>query len=583
MKIFGGQHPLDKRTEDVSEHILVAHVLCILIVLMSFISIYSGYRLGDFQLGEYLQFSLFNQIVILVTAAATIPYVFKKLAAESDFFPRFFASEAVALLILFPAVIFTVYGTGGHPGAKILFLVPVIMAATAYGKAAGLACSFFAIFFLLVYDLLRTGHMRISQTFQLDLIFCGLIFNLAWLMGGLTDIEKRTREQLLLLANTDEVTGLANRRRFLERFAEELAKAQKKGAPLALLLFDVDYFKFYCDNYGYQKGYEVLAKIGELLQGAVGEPSFSARFGGEVFVVVIPGGTRERAREKSLEIETLVESCPFEGMQVQPLGRMTISVGIACYPADGSTPAELIRAADEDLYQSKYGGSREHLRLSSVADQLCRLSLSEKGLLGSLKTLLTAVNVKDQYTFGHSERVMAYAVAVAGRLGLGEEEINELRYGAYLHDIGKIDVDSEILNKKEPLSSREWELLKSHPVRGCELIRPLISLAKVARVIRHHHENLDGSGYPDGLRGEEIPLTARILRVVDSFDAMTTERPYKRAKTPLEACRELVALAGKIYDPAVVDVFTRIIAEKEGKQLWEQENFEKHLRSNRSR
>jgi diguanylate cyclase (GGDEF)-like protein len=557
MKIFGGQHPIDKRTEDVSEHILVTQVMCIFIVLMYILSVNFAFRVGE-------RFHFFNQLVILLSVIAIIPYILKKLAAESEFFPRFFASEAVVLVILFPAVIISVYSMGSHPGAKILFLVPVIIAATAYGKTAALTCASLAAFFLLVYDLYRAGSVHINEPFQLDLIFSGLIFTMAWLMGGLTDIEKETREQLLLMANTDEVTGLANQRRFLERLAKELGDAQKKGAPLALILFDVDYFKFYCDNYGYQKGYEVLEKIGGLLRQIVGEPSFSARYGGEVFVVVVPGGTRNRAKELSLEIEKRIEGYPFEGIQIQPLGRITVSVGIACYPEDGSTPGELIGAADEDLYRSKYGGNREYLRLTSVADQMCRLSLSEKGFLGSLKTLLTAVNVKDQYTFGHSERVMAYALTIAEKLCLDEDKTNELRFGAYLHDIGKIDIDAVVLNKKEPLTDAEWELLKNHPVRGCELIRPLLNLAGIVPIIRHHHENFDGSGYPDGLRGEEIPLGARILRVVDSFDAMTTDRPYKRAKTPLEACRELRSQAGKIYDPRVVEVFTQIILEREG-------------------
>ncbi|MEW6424179.1 MAG: diguanylate cyclase [Bacillota bacterium] len=459
-------------------------------------------------------------------------------------------------------MVISLYGTGGHSGAKILFLIPVIIAATTYGKTIGLASAFLAVLVLFSYDTSHLENAAVSKMFQLDLIFSGVIITLAWLMGGFTDIEKRTREQLLLMANTDSVTGLDNYHRFQERLAEELAKAKKNSTPLALIMMELDYFKFYTDNYGHQKGNKVLAKVGEILQGLVKEPFFPARYGGEEFILVLPGAERETARTLAYEAERAVESYHFEGMEIQPLGKMSVSTGIACFPEDGATPEELIGAVDNDLYQSKYGSSRDHLRIF-ITDQLRALSLFDKGILGSLKTFLTAVNVKDRYTFGHSERVMAYAVAVADRLQLTEDKINELRYGAYLHDIGKIEVDTEILNKEGPLTNDEWAVIKGHPVWGCELIRPLVSLAGIASSIRHHHENFDGSGYPDGLRGKEIPLAARILRVVDSFDAMTTSRPYKQVKTPEEACRELRRLAGKIYDPVVVEIFTEIILERE--------------------
>lgn len=556
MKIFGEKHPLDKRTEDVSEHILVSHIVNILIVIMALVSTYNEFRLGK----GFVPYV--NYFIVLVSAVAIIPYVLKKLRFENDFFPRFLTTELIILLILFPVVTTAVYGTGGHSGAKVLFMIPVIIAATTYGKTAGLASALLAVLILFSYDTSHLERASVSKMFQLDLIFSGVMITLAWLMGGFTDIEKRTREQLLFMANTDSITGLANHHRFLERLTEELAKAKKNSTPLALIMVDIDYFKFYKDHYGHQKGNEVLARIGEAMQGLVKEPHFPARYGGEEFIIVLPGERREVAQAKALEIEKAIESIPFEGAEIQPLGKMTVSVGVACYPEDGASPEELIRAVDEDLYRAKYGGNRDHLRIS-IMDQLRALSFFDKGLLGSLKSFLTAINVKDRYTFGHSERVMTYAVATADRLRLSEDKINEIRYGAYLHDIGKIDVETDILNKEGSLTGEEWEVIKKHPVRGCDLIRPLASLAGIASIIRYHHENYDGSGYPDGLQGEEIPLAARILRVVDSFDAMTTDRPYKRTKTLEEACRELRRLAGKIYDPVVVEVFTEVVLEKE--------------------
>lgn len=559
MKIFGEQHPLDKRTEDISEHILVSQIINILIVVMAFVSVYNDFRLGK-QFGAY-----FNYFIIMLSALGIIPYILKKLQAQNEFFPRFLTSDLIVLLFLFPVVAFSVYGTGGHSGAKILFLIPVIIAATAYGKTVGLTSAFFAILILFSYDVSHLEKAAISKMFQLDLIYSGVMATLAWLMGGFTDIERRIREHLLWLANTDALTGLASYRRFQEKLREELAQAKKMSSSLALVMLDLDYFKFYNDNYGHQKGNEVLAKVGEILQEAVPEPFFPARYGGEEFVVLLPGVTRKFAREKAREIETAITSFPFAGVEIQPLGKMTVSVGIGCYPEDGATPEELLRAADDDLYQAKYGCRREDLRLHTL-EQLRAASLFGKGVLESFKYFLTAVNVKDRYTFGHSERVMAYAVAVADRLHLPEDEVNQLRYGAYLHDVGKIEVEPEILNKKGSLTDEEWAVMRRHPVRGGELVRSLVFLPGIISAIRHHHENYDGTGYPDGLRGEEIPLLARILRVVDSYDAMTTARPYKEAKTPAEACFELRQLAGKIYDPVVVEIFTGMILEQERRQ-----------------
>jgi diguanylate cyclase (GGDEF)-like protein/putative nucleotidyltransferase with HDIG domain len=560
MKIFGRQHPLDRRTEDVSEHILVSQIINLLLVALAFLSVYTKFQLGQQNIlsPDYV----FVNVIILIFFISIIPYVLQKLLAESNFFPRFISAELIIITILFPVVTVLIYGTSGHSGAKILFFIPVIMAATSYGKKFGLASAFGAAFILFLFDAYHLEGRDVSNILQLDLIFSGVMVTLAWLMGGFTDIEKRTREGLLLMANTDALTGLANYHHFQERLAEEFARAKKNQNPLALIMMDLDYFKFYQDTYGHQKGNEVLAKVGEILAELVTEPFFPARYGGEVFIITLPGLTKEFAQEKILKIEEAIENFPFTGMEIQPLGKMTVSMGVACFPEDGATPEELLQAADDDFYRTKYGGRRDHLNVAMM-DQLGKLSFFERGLLGSLKNILTAVNIKDRYTFGHSERVMAYAVAVAEKIQLDQEKMIELRYGAYLHDIGKIDVHSNVLNKEGSLTTEEWEMIKRHPLRGCELVRPLISFADVVSSIRYHHENYDGSGYPDGLRGEEIPLAARILRIADSFDAMTTERPYKKAKAPLEACRELREKAGKLYDPFLLENFIEMIIERE--------------------
>ncbi|MEW6276815.1 MAG: hypothetical protein AB1556_17110, partial [Bacillota bacterium] len=174
MRIFGEKHPIDKRTEDVSEHILISQIINILIVIMAFVSIHN-----EFKLGQGIPYIKFDHIVILLTAVGIIPYILKKLIAESDFFPRFITSEFIILLILFPIVVISLYGTGGHSGAKILFLIPVIIAATTYGKAIGLASAFLAVLVLFSYDTFHLENAAVSKMFQLDLIFSGVMFTLA--------------------------------------------------------------------------------------------------------------------------------------------------------------------------------------------------------------------------------------------------------------------------------------------------------------------------------------------------------------------------------------------------------------------
>jgi putative nucleotidyltransferase with HDIG domain len=161
---------------------------------------------------------------------------------------------------------------------------------------------------------------------------------------------------------------------------------------------------------------------------------------------------------------------------------------------------------------------------------------------------------------------MSYSSALAEKLSLSEEEKDTLRYGAYLHDLGKIEVESAILNKAGSLTEEEWEVMKKHTVLGSEIVRPLLFFQDISPIIRSHHENYDGTGYPDGLKGEEIPLLARIVRLADSFDAMTTDRPYRKALTFSQACQELRKNAGKHYDPYLVDLFLEAVSEVYEKQ-----------------
>lgn len=177
----------------------------------------------------------------------------------------------------------------------------------------------------------------------------------------------------------------------------------------------------------------------------------------------------------------------------------------------------------------------------------------------ALYTLAAAVETKDSGTIGHAKRVSDYAVAVADDLGIGPEERLKIEYAALLRDIGKVNVPAKILNKRTPLEPHEWEKVKQHAVLGAEIVKSVPSLAFLEDSIIHHHECWDGSGYPDGLVGEEIPLASRILAVTTDYDAITSERPYHEPQPPEVAIEQIKNGSGTKYDPAVVDSFLRVI------------------------
>jgi len=182
--------------------------------------------------------------------------------------------------------------------------------------------------------------------------------------------------------------------------------------------------------------------------------------------------------------------------------------------------------------------------------------------VSTLKSMISIIEAKDPYTKGHTERVAGYAVAIAGRLGLNETDSRRVMYGALLHDIGKLGVMDSIIQKAGKLSEDEWELLKSHPVIGAGIVNKMEFLEGVSEVVKHHHESWDGRGYPDGLRSNDIPLGARIVAVADAFDAMTTDRSYRRALSTEQAIQRLEASAGTQFDPRVVKTFVKYIRGK---------------------
>jgi putative nucleotidyltransferase with HDIG domain len=258
-----------------------------------------------------------------------------------------------------------------------------------------------------------------------------------------------------------------------------------------------------------------------------------------------------------------VEDYPFPGREQQPAGTLTVSVGVATYPDHAKNKEELIKLADEALYKAKHFSRNKVELYFSVLDELkSDLNQSEAELINSIKMLVRIVNAKDKYTYGHSERVGKYAVAIAEKMRLPEDDIKTIKIGAFLHDIGKIEVSRAILMKRGGLTDEEFELVKKHPHWGAEMVKTVDALQPVIPLLKYHHERYDGKGYPKGLKGERIPLHARIMAVADSFDAMTSNRPYGNRKNVKEAVEEMKRCSGTQFDPEIVDVFSQILEEK---------------------
>ncbi len=362
------------------------------------------------------------------------------------------------------------------------------------------------------------------------------------------------------LSISDSLTNLYNHKYFHERLDEEVYRAYLQNTKVSLIMLDIDCFKHYNDVLGYRTGDKLLAEFAKLLRSLVRSEDIVARFGGEEFTVILADADDKLAFDIAERIRISIEDYPFDGREVQPKGKLTVSIGIATYPRNAASKEELLKAAEEALYRAKHAAeSRVALYYSVFDDLKSELNHSDLSLLNTIKTLITVVNAKDKYTFGHSERVLRYSTVLAEQVGLGDEQVKYIKYGAYLHDIGKIEIGREVLNKQEPLTADEWTVLQCHPQWGADIVKPVTALKQILPQILHHHERFDGEGYPNGLKGTEIPLNARILAIADSFDAMTTTRPYQEARSLKGAVQEIRRCAGTQFDPQLIEAFIKAL------------------------
>ncbi len=351
----------------------------------------------------------------------------------------------------------------------------------------------------------------------------------------------------------DPLTGVYNRRFFYETLGKELHRAERYGSEVSVVLFDIDNFKAINDSLGHGAGDDALRRVAEIATAALRPTDSFARLGGEEFGLLLPETNQLDALLVAERLRTAIAR-----NNILSDRRVTISGGISSCPKDAIELGSLITQADAALYWAKRNGKN----LCAIASEV--VVESDDGhidtTIAHLHAMVSAIDAQHMLTQDHSENVASYAVALGQALGVEPERIVKLRRAALLHDIGKAAVSRAILEKPDKLTDDEFEEIKLHPTVGATMLTHS-GLAEEALWIRHHHERIDGRGYPAGLAGDEIPLESRILHIVDAFEAMTSDRPYHKAISVEEAVEELERCADTQFDGSMVDVLRELVSE----------------------
>ena len=381
--------------------------------------------------------------------------------------------------------------------------------------------------------------------------------------------NSRLYEKAYQEARTDELTGLLNRKYFYLTIQEEVDKIKDKSS-LALVILNVDDFKLYNQLYGTKEGDKALSRIASIIKASVGNSGYVARYSGKEFAIILPFYDTLSAKNlaESIRMQILNLNKRSEDYSLKVL---TVSGGVCSYPYSASNVKQLVEYADMAVYNAKRKGKNNILVYTTgekidVESPKQNLGFKEgvySSYASTIYALTAAIDAKDHYTFNHSKNVAYYATKLAAAAGLNREMIELIREAALLHDIGKIGINENILNKKGRLTDDEYEIMKSHVEQSISIIRHLPSLDYVIPAVIGHHERYDGRGYPRRIGGEDIPLAARILCIADSFDAMVSKRAYKNAYSVDYAVDELLAQSGMQFDPKLAPLFVSLL--KEGK------------------
>lgn len=387
-------------------------------------------------------------------------------------------------------------------------------------------------------------------------------------IGSIAVKNSHLYEKVYMEARIDELTGLLNRKYFYETLEEEVEK--NKNLSLSLLMVSIDDFKLYNQLYGTEEGDKALKHVAAVLQACVGENGYVARYNGKEFAVILPQFDILAAKNMANNIRMQIMEINKQNRgQMYRQKALTASVGICAIPYAASNMKQLMDNADMALYQAKHTGKNKVMIYSIGEVEDGRSAQMDHGTgyregiyseyASTIYALTAAIDTKDHYTFNHSKNVAEYATKLAKAYGLNQESVSIIQEAALLHDIGKIGIPENILNKPGRLEAEEYEVMKEHVENSIGIIRHLPSLDYVIPAVIGHHERWDGRGYPRRIAGEDIPLSARILCIADSFDAMVSRRSYKDAYDTERALSIVRNEAGRQFDPQLAELFVTLV------------------------
>ena len=365
-------------------------------------------------------------------------------------------------------------------------------------------------------------------------------------------------------ARKDDLTKLLNRKYFLAGLKE--LEQKRRDSLLSIAIFNIDDFKLYNQLYGYNEGDNVLIEVARILKANMEGIGICARYDSKVFACVFPNYDVNQTRLIAQKISKQINQINSKRDNYK-MKRITVSVGISTIPFLANNPTELINDAELAIYHVKRSG-KDSIRISTGQivkrnenpdDEVEHKAEIYSEYAAMIHALTAAIDTKDHYTYSHSNNVCYYATELAYGLNMDKDSIEIIKEAALLHDIGKIGVDEKILNKTGRLTDEERQIMQTHVENSVAIIKHIPSLTYVIPAVIGHHERYDGNGYPRRVRGQDIPLFARILCIADSFDAMLSKRSYKETR-PLEfALQEIENNAGTQFDPELAAIFVELI------------------------